>query len=488
MEKINPRPKLIQVENNVLELAYNSLNRKKQVLISKLSAFRNPIDYDAISIFNDFDNEEKFKEALNELVNRGMLIKYKNGTKFDLHPMIRKYCYDRLKGKKKVHSNLMDYFALIPKPKKIESVDNLAPAVELYYHTVKAGRYDEAVDLFQNRFYPLYLFGANQIIIELLHALFSHTKDKLPLLKNESDQGWVMNSLANSYNALGQLNNAVIASQIAINLADKLGNKKNVAIGLANLALKQITIGRLDLAESTLMRTINICKEIKDEFTEALYHHELSLIFVYRGEFKKSEQESILAMNMLDENAIQPRGTIFAICSFRALIMSNVEEAIDFAKKACKTAKVSLMKGDIIYAEYLLGTAHLMGENLLDAEMHLNEALSQDRKINLVEFEPQILLEHAKLRFKENRKEEALNFANEALQIADRCEFRLQQADIHNFLTQFYLDAGDLKKAREYGEIAKERAECGYKPALEKAENLLKDIEIQNAVLCRLSA
>ena len=48
---------------------------------------------------------------------------------------------------------------------------------------------------------------------------------------------------------------------------------------------------------------------------------------------------------------------------------------------------------------------------------------------------------------------------------------------IHNFLVGFYRDAGDLKKAKEHGEIAKERAECGYKPALEKAEKVLNEIE-----------
>ncbi len=91
--------------------------------------------------------------------------------------------------------------------------------------------------------------------------------------------------------------------------------------------------------------------------------------------------------------------------------------------------------------------------------------------------EPNILLAFAKLRFKQNYKKEALKFAEEALQIADRCEYRLKQADIHNFLAEFYLDAGDLEKAREHGEIAKERAECGYKPALEKAEKVLDEIE-----------
>ncbi len=118
-----------------------------------------------------------------------------------------------------------------------------------------------------------------------------------------------------------------------------------------------------------------------------------------------------------------------------------------------------------------------MKENHPEAEKHLNEALIRDRKINLVEFEPDILLELSKLRFKQNRKPEALKLAQEALQIADRCEYRLKQADIHNFITEFYLDAGDLANARQHGESAKERAECGYVPAMEKAEKLMKEID-----------
>ena len=69
----------------------------------------------------------------------------------------------------------------------------------------------------------------------------------------------------------------------------------------------------------------------------------------------------------------------------------------------------------------------------------------------------------------------------EALAIADRCEYRLAQADIHNFLARLALDAGNRVAAREQAEIAKERAWCDgpphcYKPALEEAEGLLREL------------
>lgn len=469
--------------HNILEFSYNSLDKKKQEFISKLSAFRNPMDWDAIVIFNEFGGEEKLNKVLLELVDRGLLLRDKKSNKFDLHPLVRKYCYDRLGDKEGVHAELKDYFAVIPEPEKIELIDDLAPVIELYHHTVMAGKYDEARKLFENRFVrPLYRFGANQTIIELLRALFPDGECKPPRLKDEGDQAWTLNGLAISYAYSGQYRRAMPLFETANEIAEKRGDTKNVAIGLANLAyMAQIPIGALDAAESNLRHSIEICREIKQEVQETMGRNsELGRLLAYRGKLKESENELTIALDIFAKlNKVQAQGVIWAYRSLCALLMSSAEEAIERARKARELADVKKFEIDIIRAEWLLGAAHLIKGNLPEAEKHLNEALLRDRKINLVEFEPAILVELAKLRFKHNCKPEAFKLAEEALQIADRCEYRLKQADIHNFLSEFYLDAGDIAKAREHGEIAKERAECGYVPAMEKAERLLKEIDLK---------
>ncbi|VVB87732.1 Uncharacterised protein [uncultured archaeon] len=479
--KYNPIPELKGKEgHNILELAYNALDKKKQEFISKLAAFRNPMDWDAIVIFNEFGGEEKLNKVLLELMDRGLLFWDKKNNKFDLHPIVRKYFYDRLRNKEKVHTDLRYYFAIIPESEKIESVVDLTPVIELYHHTLRAGRYDEARELFCDRLAVklYYRFGAYQTIIELLRSLFPQGEDKPSGLRDESARAWTMNLLAISYSLSGQPRRAVhlYENQIAIR-----ENKINVAIGLNNLSLARFQIGELIAAESNYMRSIEICREINFEFVEANGHHELSRVLAFQGEFKNSELESSIAMKMVDQTLKQQIGTIFAYRSLSALLMSNAEEALEYASKARELADAEKVERDIIEAEYLLGAAHLMNGNLPESEKHLIEALIRDRKINLVEYEPDILLELAKLRFKQNRKPEALKFALEALQIADRCEYRLKQTDIQNFLSKFYLDADDIAKAREHGEIAKERAACGYVPAMEKAEKLLKDIQLKGS-------
>ena len=119
-------------------------------------------------------------------------------------------------------------------------------------------------------------------------------------------------------------------------------------------------------------------------------------------------------------------------------------------------------------------------QHLKNAENHLTEALTRCHRINLVEFEADILLSLAKWHRLKGDAVQAEHDAKEALEIADRCEFRLCQADIHNFLAQLALDAGDNATAIAQANIGKERAWCdgpthSYKPALDEAERLLKE-------------
>src|SRR5437016_177163 len=89
-------------------------------------------------------------------------------------------------------------------------------------------------------------------------------------------------------------------------------------------------------------------------------------------------------------------------------------------------------------------------KSLIEAETHLTDALTRCRRINLVELEPDILLAWAKWHQLQGNVAQARADAGEALAIADRCEYRLKQADIHNFLARLALDAGDRAAARRH--------------------------------------
>jgi len=291
---------LVQRKHHVLETAYNSLAPARRVLLARIACFRSPVKYDALrelaipdSILRKEAHSEKRSEEreksernvtlvattkeldanLRDLVMRGLLHYDTKEGRFDLHPIVRRYVYDRLAAPDRViaHARLRDYFAAVPKPDKVTRLEDLAPVIELYHHTVRTGQYDEAFTLFRDRLEKATYdhFGAYLLRIDLLCALFPEGENRLPHLKKDSDQAWTLNSLANSYSLSGQPRRAVPMYEASIDIDDRLGDKLNLAIDLENLSyMAQIHIGALRAGDVNLHRSIALCREIKNEFWE----------------------------------------------------------------------------------------------------------------------------------------------------------------------------------------------------------------------------
>ncbi len=50
---------------------------------------------------------------------------------------MHRYTYDRPLDKEAAHARLRDYFAAVPAPEKVQTLDDLAPVIE-FYHTPSA--------------------------------------------------------------------------------------------------------------------------------------------------------------------------------------------------------------------------------------------------------------------------------------------------------------------------------------------------------------
>ena len=144
-----------------------------------------------------------------------------------------------------------------------------------------------------------------------------------------------------------------------------------------------------------------------------------------------------------------------------------------------------LVEADFIRGQWLFAASLvMMGRDLQNAFKLLNESLTRSRRVNYVEMECHILITLAHWHRAEGNVKDAYSTAEDALRIADRCEYRLQQAEIHNFLAQLALDSQNKPLAREHAVIAKERAWCDgpphcYKPALDEADGMLEQLEVE---------
>lgn len=488
----HPPKALVAREHHILQISYDTLPKDRRDLLSRIAAVRGPVDYDTAKTLSTYKDEDQLKEALRELVARGLLFRQKAGLRYDLHPIVRQYAYERLGDKTAAHSALKDYFAAIPEPSKIEALDDLQPAIELFHHTIAFGSYEDALRIYRDRLInPLYFqFGAYDICISLLTAFFLNGEQNPPCIEDELAQAWLLNSLAIAYNRTGQSRKAIKLFEQALPMIEKFDEKRNISVGLGNLAAAQLLLGNLKQAEVNTKHRIDITQKIKDDFNKAGGHEELGRLLTYMGRYEQAVKEFEDALKLetqLRNNA--SRCLVWYYQALKAILMDQPETALQAIAKArhfwdiCAKHNYPVER-DLVQIHWHSGAAKRQISDLAGAEVDLNDALSRCRRIRLVESEADILLELAKLHWqKASGKDKQLitqakDLAREALEIADRCEYRLQQADIHNFLAEIALTESDIPATRTHAQKARDYAYCDgppyvYKKALDTATRLL---------------
>jgi|CXWL01.1.fsa_nt_gi tetratricopeptide (TPR) repeat protein len=516
--------------HHVLERAYGSLAPERRDLLSKISCFRGSMEYAVLKkVFPSPDLDK----ALLDLRKRGLILESRGLENrrpetreletshpvsnhlisvFDMHPIVRHYAYDKFAtpDKTDAHTRLVNYFEAVPTPQKVNTLEDLAPVIELYHHMVGAGNLDEANDLLYKRLVPnpLYFqFGAYQLCIELLRTSFPDGEDKPPRLKKDDDQAWTLNELANAYSLSGQPRRAVPVFQNAVLLSEKMGNKKNLAIGLGNVADDQLKIGSLSVAERNLRRRIDLCREIADEFNEAIGHLDLGRVLSYRGVWQEAEENLLIAQDVFEKEG--PAGTNFgsvnlSYLALRDMLLLRTDatkqqyllSALNFCRRALEwsdntTRMVREVPRDYIRTYLLLGTAYRANNELTLAEENLSKALNLCRQINLVDHEANILLDLARLRYKQGDLKDAQEKASEALVITERSGYVLQGADVHLMLAELALEGhrleglkvkSDKDAAIHHAKEALRLATCDgppyyYKVAYEEAVAMLESLK-----------
>ncbi|HXA15378.1 MAG TPA: TIR domain-containing protein [Thermoanaerobaculia bacterium] len=518
-QRLDVNGDLVQRQHHVLDQAFRSLGSVRQKLLSRIACFRGPVSYDALKALAetelpDSDDlgigesvqrtaKDSLDSDLRDLIVRGLLHRDLEMNRFDLHPIVRRYAYDCLAAPDRVgaHALLRHYFDAVPAPDKVRTLDDLAPVIELYHHTVRSGQFDEARTLFRDRLSnaTYYQLGAYQLRIELLEALFPEG-DRTPRLKEKGAQAWTQNALANSYSLCGQPRQAVLLLECSIAIREKLGDAVSIAIGLVNAAGNQARIGALRTAEDGLRRSISLCREIEDEFHQGMGHQELGWLLAYRGAWFESIAEFDAALkNVAWKESLQCHGINYAYRALCELLrlryltwnvslksdVADLKSAIAPARRALELADEDAqmtypVERDYIQAHWLMGAAYLAAGELDGAENHLEEALERCRRINNVEIEADILLDLARLRIDTAEPAEAQRLAEEALDITERSGYVLQGADAHLVLAKLAKDRGDLKELREHATEALRLATCDgppdytYKAAYDEATALLR--------------
>jgi tetratricopeptide (TPR) repeat protein len=489
--KLDITDDIIANKSHVLKVAYDTLSSEQQKLLSHIACFRFAMSYDALKAISDKD----IKDYLAILEHRGLLHWDKTANKYDLHPIVRRYAYERLTvpDRTAAHNRLRDYFEAVPKPQKVERLEDLTPVIELYHHTVRSKEYHAAWTLYDSRLrVPLYYrFGKYQEDIELLQALSD--AEVLPNVGSRRDQTWILLYLSMDHERIGQLLKALTLNDQALALNRDKISLEDWGSCLVERASVSRYLGLLKDAESNIAESTMLFDSLQSANWIGISHRNYGNVLIVCGRLVEAKSQLDIAEQIYRVSENRFLHGLSRTFIYRSILLEqsgDSRSAVNYAQKARSYAIRGNYLREMVMANCRLGRMYLESGSLTDADTKFREALLECRKMNLLDLEPEVLLGLASVRFELAEYSEAMKLAEEALLITERCGYVLQGADVHLFLAELALEGvklqvesemSDKEAARLHAEKALELATCDgppyyYKVAYEEAERFLEKL------------
>jgi tetratricopeptide (TPR) repeat protein len=485
---------LVQVKSHVLAFALCGLDNKAHQVLRTIAAFRMPARYDTLAALligegRPCADDRELDEVLTELEDRGLVGWDKRANRYDLHPLVRGVVWSGLSddARRGVYTSLHAHFDAVPMvddPLKVNSLEDLTPAIELYNTLIGLERYDDAHKVFRDRLSraTLYRLSASRQRVELLELLFPDGLERLPHLNGQGPQAYALSALAQGYYLGGQPGRAAALYRRANKIYLEMNSHGNLSVGLCNLSTTLRQSGALCESESAARRALVIAREHDNRLDEAVSLYWLGLTLSAHGLANEAKSSLRRALRLFRAQSYsQSEGIVNSFIVQRALWLGDFAGALLFANRAWELAHVQNFESDVIRAARAQGEAALGLNDFATADERLHHALTRARKVNFVEEELPALVALAELM----RRQEDLGVARELLEdvweVAERGPYPLFHADACCVLAEIERDEGNREKAVEAAERAYRLAWCDGPPfayhwGLERARALLKEL------------
>ena len=487
-------PVLKELQAHVLDFALRGLNEKARQTLHTIAAFRMPAAYEtllALLVGEDklFINDNELDAALTELEeDRGLLGWDKRANRYDLHPIVRGVVWDGLdkETQRGVYSSLNAHFEVLPMIDdylKVNSLEDLTSAIELYNTLVGLGRYDDAYVVFRDRLSSatLWRLSASRQRVELLEMLFPNGLDQLPRLSHPDMQGFTLNTLAHGYHFSGQPGRAAPLFRRAKTIYLEMKNDNALSVVLGNLSNTLRLSGALCDSETAARRALIITREQDHRLYEAINLYWLGLTLAARGIVSESEVALQRSLQMfVTWSQSQSEGVVNSYLAQRALWLNEFAGALSLANRAWGLAQVLNYESDLIEAARRQGEAALGLDDFATADERLHHALTRARLVNLVDEELSALVALAELR-RQGDVKAARELLDDVWEAAERGPYPLIHADACNVLAQIERDEGKQEKAVKAATKAYRLAWCDGPPfayhwGLEAARKHLREL------------
>lgn len=468
---------LTGARSHILDHALRGLDEAQRQALEHIVAFRMPASYDTLKAL--LMGEDKpccdaaaLDRVLSTLEDRGLIGWDKVANRYDAHPIVRGVVWSLAgEGSQKAVLTAMDaHFEPMDTPGhlEVESLADLAPAIERYNSLIGLGRFDDAIVLFRFRLSKasLYRLAANRERIEWLQPLFPNGPGSLPELPSKNDQGYVLNTLALSYKASGRPALAAPFFEKQVRISEKEQySAANLSVVLSNLGSCLIVSGKLRRSDQVLRISLGLSRGMKDLFKIAIRLEHLGRLCSVRG--RSEDCRTALARSLVmfgKENRIQSCGVVAAFQAEHALFRGVWPEALKFAQSASEIALHERVAIDTIQSGLHVGQAYLGLGDYPRADDSLHKALTLARSVNSVEFELPALISLAQLALVQDDPDTARAHLEDVWDPAEQGPYPLNEADAFNTLAEIERAEGNTRAAVEAASKAYRSAWCDGPP------------------------
>ena len=499
------RQNLVQVKSHVLYHALHGLDAKHRRVLHTQAAFRMPTTYETlVALFVKpreeeaaeeraplFKDEAELDRALTLLVDRGLLgwDRRPGVNRYDLHPIVRGVVWSGLSddAQADIHRARHDHFESVPMMddwQKVESLEDLTPAIELYHTLVELGRYEEAFAVFRYRLSDatLWRLSAGRQRVGLVERLFPNGTDQLPALTSAADQSYALNALALGYDLNGCPETAIPVYRRKEEINKRGDNWRGLMVGLQNVSDAQRLTGHLRSAEASARAALVIARGQVERFQEAAILYILGRTLFTRGATGDGDAAFERSLRIAKFKRIeQLEGVVNAVFAEALLRRGDPVAALRHADRAWKLAAVNRHEADFIRAARVQGTAALRQADLAVADERLHHALTRALACNRVEEELPTLIALAELHLRKEERDRAREVLEDVWEGTERGPYPLFHADALNLLAEIERAEGEKEKAVEAATRAHEKAWCDGPPfayhwGLERAKGLLGEL------------
>jgi tetratricopeptide (TPR) repeat protein len=486
-------PHVKEVMAHILPFALLELDEPKRKTMHTISGLRMPTPYDTLASVlvgagKAFADEAQLDEALTDLEDRELLNWDRRANRYDLHPIVRGVVWNWLDDATKtdVYNRLQPYFESLPQAdeEKVESLEDLTPAIELFNAFIGRRLYDEAYTVFHDRLSTpmLYRLSANSERASLLEMFFPDSVEQPPHIGNNLKKAYLLNMLAQSYHMGGRPAAALPLYERSALMCKRESDAQNLGRNLCDLSGVRRVLGIIYESEAAARRAFSLADATLDTYRVMISLGYLGLTQAARGLVAPSRSALESALRLAGSlRYVRVEGAANTDLAQWAIWAGEYSLARRHALAARGLASARKYRRDFIRAARLQGAAALGLGDLDVARERLDWARSAANEVEFVEGELSALITLAELERQQDRLQTARSVIEYALRLSRNGHYLLLEADAYNVLAQIERDEGNREAAVDAAMSAYRKAWCDGPPfayhwGLEAAKKHLREL------------